>query len=255
MEYRTIRPATFSTESADEAIGPASELILDEVELRVLGSLVEKETTTPEYYPLTLNALCSACNQKSSRHPVVSYTPTEVGAALTTLREKGLATEITSSEASRVARYRHLFLERFQINQREAAVLCVLMLRGPQTIGEIRGRSERLFPFNSLEEVEESLALLASEEARPLVVRLARAPGTKESRYAHQIGGVVNAAEVSVADPASPSRMRAAISGRPELQPDLPDERVTALEQEVNDLKERLAEIERQFEDFRRVLE
>jgi uncharacterized protein YceH (UPF0502 family) len=130
------------------------------------------------------------------------------------------------------------------------------MLRGPQTIGEIRGRSERLFPFNSLEEVEESLALLASEEARPLVVKLARAPGTKEFRYAHQVGGVVAADEVSVADPASSPRMRAAGgSGRPELQADLPDERMTTLEQEVNDLKERLAEIERQFEDFRRVLE
>ena len=191
MEYRTIRPAMFSTESADEAIGPASELTLDEVELRLLGSLVEKETTTPEYYPLTLNALCSACNQKSSRHPVVSYSSAEVNAALARLREKGLATEITSSEGSRVARYRHLFLVRLQLNQREAAVLCVLMLRGPQTIGEIRGRSERLFQFSSLDEVEESLALLASEEGRPLVVKLPRAAGTKESRYAHQVGVLV----------------------------------------------------------------
>jgi hypothetical protein len=251
MEYRTIRPAQFSAESRAEPGGSASELVLDEVEIRLLGSLVEKETTTPEYYPLTLNALTSACNQKSSRNPVVSHTSDEVGAALGTLREKGLATEITSREAGRVARYRHLFLERFQLNRREAAVLCVLMLRGPQTVGEIRGRSERLFEFSSLAEVEESLALLAAEESGPLVVKLPRVPGTKESRYAHQLGGTIAAGEAPPPAPTTPAATPLPLS----RQPNLADERVTVLQQEVNDLKERLSAIERQFEDFRRVLE
>ena len=150
-----------------------------------------------------------------------------------------------------MARYRHLFLERFQLNRREAAVLCVLMLRGPQTVGEIRGRTERLFEFGSLAEVEESLALLASEEARPLVAKLPRVPGTKDSRYAHQLGGDIPVDEAPPRGPSASAAAPAPLSRQPELE----DERVTALEQEMNDLKERLTEIERQFEDFRRVLE
>ena len=172
MEYRTIRPAQFTSRMGAEPAEEVGELILDDVETRVLGSLVEKEATTPDYYPLTLNSLTSACNQKSSRDPVVSYSSDEVGAALTRLREKSLATEITSRDGGRVAHYRHLFLERLQLNRREAAVLFVLMLRGPQTVGEIRGRSARLFEFASLAEVEESLAVLAAEEPRPFVSRL-----------------------------------------------------------------------------------
>ena len=241
MDYRTIRPATFNQSAGAEPAIPASELVLDDREIRVVGSLVEKETTTPDYYPLTLNALVSACNQKSSRDPVVAYSADEVSATLDRLREKDLATEIRSSEGGRVSRYRHLFLERFQLNRREAAVLCVLMLRGPQTTGEIRGRSARLYEFESLSEVEESIALLSQEEPRPFVVKLPRAPGTKEPRYAHQLGG-----EVDITEPAPP---------QPVVAQEPHTDRVSVPEQELEDVKQRLSELERQFEDFRRLLE
>ena len=241
MDYRTIRPARFDQGAGTEPAIPASELLLDGIELRVVGSLVEKETTTPDYYPLTLNALVSACNQKSSRDPVVSYTSEEVSATLDRLREKDLATEIRSSDGGRVSRYRHLFLERFQLNRREAAVLCVLMLRGPQTTGEIRGRSSRLYEFESLAEVDQSIALLSREEPRPFVVKLPRAPGTKESRYAHQLGGEVDVSELAIAEPVASHEPRA--------------DRVSTLEHELDDVKQRLADLERQFEDFRRLLE
>jgi len=241
MDYRTIRPARFDQGAGAEPAIPASELLLDDIELRVVGSLVEKETTTPDYYPLTLNALVSACNQKSSRDPVVSYTSEEVSATLDRLREKDLATEIRSNDGGRVSRYRHLFLERFQLNRSEAAMLCVLMLRGPQTTREIRGRSSRLYEFESSADVEQSIALLAQEEPRPFVVKLPRVPGTKESRYAHQLGGEVDVSELAIAEPVASQEPRA--------------DRVSTLEHELDDVKQRLADLERQFEDFRRLLE
>ena len=241
MDYRTIRPARFNQGAGAEPAIPASELLLDDVELRVVGSLVEKETTTPDYYPLTLNALVSACNQKSSRDPVVSYSSDEVSATLDALREKDLATEIRSSDGGRVARYRHLFLERFQLNRREAAVLCVLILRGHQTSGEIRGRSSRLYEFESLAEVEQSIALLSQEEPRPFVIKLPRAPGTKESSYAHQLGGELDVSEMPVAEPVTSREPRT--------------DRMSTLQQELDDVKQRLSDLERQFEDFRRLLE
>lgn len=241
MDYRTIRPAKFGESAGAEPAIPASELLLDDIEIRVVGSLVEKETTTPDYYPLTLNALVSACNQKSSRDPVVAYSAEEVHSTLDRLREKDLATEIRTSDGGRVSRFRHLFLERFQLNPREAAVLCILMLRGPQTVGEIRGRTGRLFEFSSLAEVEESVALLSQEEPRPFVVKLPRAPGTKESRYAHQLGGEVDISEMPVAEHVVSREPRA--------------DRVSVLEEELNDVKQRLADLERQFEDFRQLLE
>jgi uncharacterized protein YceH (UPF0502 family) len=159
------------------------EHILNDAEVRVLGALIEKEITTPEYYPLSLNALVAACNQSSNRHPVVHYDEGEVGAAADTLREKGLVHLVDRGE-SRVSKYRHVLYEAMNMSRQAIAVMCVLMLRGPQTVGEIRTRSNRLYDFISLEDVETTLNSLMSGES-PLIVRLPRQTGQKEVRYAH----------------------------------------------------------------------
>src|SRR5579884_471883 len=166
----------------------ASEPLLSPVEARVLGALIEKEITTPEYYPLSLNALVNACNQKSNRDPVVAYDDDTVEDALELLRAKGLAVRITGS-GSRVPKHAHRFGEKFNFGRRELAILCELMLRGPQTTGELRNRSERMHHFDDLDEVETILQRLMEHEPDPLVVRLARQPGEKEARYAHLLCG------------------------------------------------------------------
>src|SRR5215469_178162 len=139
---------------------------LSEVEVRVLASLIEKESTTPEYYPLSLNALTLACNQKTNRDPVVSYDEELVTEALDSLRAKKLA---RSQAGSRVVKYEHSFLEVYNLGRRELALLCTLMLRGPQTLGELRDRSERMRPFSDLEEVEACLETLMRQEPHALV--------------------------------------------------------------------------------------
>jgi uncharacterized protein YceH (UPF0502 family) len=154
-------------------------------EIRVLGALIEKQITTPDYYPLTLNSLTNACNQLTNRDPVVSYDEQTVVRALDALREKRLATLFSGAE-SRVAKYKHTLTDAILLTPAEVALLCVLMLRGPQTVGELRTRAERLFPFDNLPEVEEALNALAARPERPLVAKLPRQPGTKESRYAHR---------------------------------------------------------------------
>jgi uncharacterized protein YceH (UPF0502 family) len=159
---------------------------LDATETRVLGALLEKEITTPDYYPLSTNALVNACNQKSNREPVVAYDDGEVEDALANLRAKGLATRVSGE--SRVAKHEQRFTEKFNLGRREAALLCVLMLRGPQTPGELRGRSERLFPFDDLEALESTLARLAEME---YVKKLPRRTGFKEQRWAHLLAGDV----------------------------------------------------------------
>ena len=136
---------------------------LDAVEARVLGSLLEKESTTPDYYPLSLNALVNACNQRSNREPVVAYDEDTVESALERLRAKGLALRITGGD-SRVPKHAQRFTEKFNLGRREAALICVLMLRGPQTVGELRGRTERLYSFEDLEGVEATLDRLAEME-------------------------------------------------------------------------------------------
>jgi len=141
---------------------------LQPTEVRVLGALVEKEITTPEYYPLTLNALVNACNQKSSREPVVNYGEDTVSQALTLLRNKGLSLRITGA-GHRVEKYGHTLGEKLNLGRREVALLCVLMLRGPQTVGELRGRTERMHNFEDLEEVERCLEALAARDPDPLV--------------------------------------------------------------------------------------
>ncbi|MDQ2711410.1 MAG: YceH family protein [Acidobacteriota bacterium] len=160
--------------------------LLDEVEVRVLGTLIEKEATTPEYYPLSLNALVNGCNQKSNRDPVVNYDAESVEAALEGLREKKLALFITGS--GRVGKYAQRISESFNLGRRESAVLCTLLLRGPQTLGEIKDRSERMFAFGDLSETEVVLEKLSEWEGGPLVRKLGRQPGQKEARYAHLLG-------------------------------------------------------------------
>lgn len=234
MEYRTIRMAP--PLAPGEASSPLDEgVVLSPQEARALGCLVEKELTTPDYYPLTLNSLVAACNQKSSRNPVVEYSEAEVMAALDGLREKRLANRVTSSDG-RVARYRHLFHDAFRLTQQQGAALCVMLLRGPQTVGEIRQRSQRLYPFETLDEVEETIEELATKSPAPLVVRLARRPGEKEARYAHLLSGEPDEATAGAAE--GPSR-----------QPK--PGRVEALEAEVAELRERLGALEAEFEQFR----
>lgn len=159
-------------------------LLLTEPEARVLGSLIEKELTTPDYYPLTLNALLNACNQKSNRDPVVSYDDSIVLGAIDRLRDKRLALVITGAE-HRVPKYAHRAYETLNLGRRELSLLCVLLLRGPQTLGELKERTSRMHEFDDLETVESVLSRLASLEPEPVVVRLERQPGMREARWAH----------------------------------------------------------------------
>ncbi len=216
--------------------------ILNEFELRVLGSLVEKQISTPDYYPITLNALTNACNQKNHRDPVVSYTEGDVTRALESLRMKQLAF-LFDGATSRVAKYGNFFQKVYNLEPAEVAILGVLMLRGPQTPGELRSRTPHLHAFNSLPGVEEVLQKLATRP-EPLVVKLPRLPGTKEARYAHLLGGDVHT-ETAVAAPAGEVPAPAAPA-----QPD----RVTKLEAEVESLKQQLSELKSQFDDLKRQL-
>src|SRR5262245_28710092 len=196
---------------------------LNDVEVRVLGSLIEKEITTPDYYPLSLNALVAACNQSSNRNPVMYLDEATVAKATDTLREKKVLHQVERSE-SRVPRYRHILYEAMNLGRPAIAVMCVLMLRGPQTIGEIRTRSSRLYDFSSLGEVETMLNSLMAAQT-PLVVRLPRQTGQKEVRYAHLLSGEVRLTE-------------------PDMEPD----RIGKLEREVDDLKKQFEQFRKQFE-------
>ncbi len=200
---------------------------LDAVETRVLGALLEKEIATPDYYPLSLNALVNACNQKSNREPVVSYDDATVEEALAGLRAKGLALRITGGD-SRVPKHAQRFTEQFNLGRREAAVICVLMLRGPQTVGELRGRTERLYPFDDLEAVESTINRLAE---MGFAARLPRQAGFKEPRYGQMLSGPIESSEEAAA-PTPPST---------------PD-RIAALETALADLR-------REFEEFRKRFE
>ena len=214
---------------------------LNEIEVRVLGSLVEKEITTPDYYPLSLNALINACNQKSNRDPVMALDESVVTQALDSLNEKNLAGQVSSAD-SRVPKYVHRMQEVFNFDRREMAVLCVLLLRGPQTPGELRGRAERMYRFDDLAVVESALRHLMEREP-PLVKKLARQPGTKESRYAHLLAGDVEgwiAPEEAQPVPAA--------GGQDE-------QRITRLETEVQSLRTEIADLRHQLEDFRKQFE
>jgi hypothetical protein len=215
------------------------ELHLDAVETRVLGSLMEKDITTPEYYPLTLNALLAACNQKSNREPVMELDEASVRAALRSLEEKGLA-GLARAEG-RVARFEHRMGEVLNLGRRESALLCTLLLRGPQTPGELRGRSERMHRLEDLDEVQLVLQKLM-EHNPPLVKLLPRQPGTKEARYVGLFGGH----ESDVEDSAVIAGGTPAVSR---------DERIATLESEIAQLRAEFEVLRQQFADFRRQFE
>ncbi len=223
----------------------AEEVFLNDAEVRVLGSLIEKQITTPEYYPLTLNALTHACNQISNRDPVVAYDEKQVVRALESLREKNLAYIFYGSE-SRVPKYKHVVPEVLHLTPPQVALMCVLMLRGPQTVGELRGRSLRLYEFKELAEVEATLEELSKSEPQPLVARLPRQPGRKESRYAHLLSGQIEIEAQEMAAPRVEPARREVLAE---------NERVARLEAEVEALRREVAELRQQLDDFRKQFE
>lgn len=207
--------------------------VLTDIETRVLGALVEKQVTTPEYYPLTLNALTLACNQKNNRYPVTSYSESQVSAAVESLREKNLAYVFYGS-TSRVPKFKHVMPEVLHLNNAEVALMCVLMLRGPQTPGELRGNGARLYEFAGLEEIEQTLNRLISREDEPLVVRLPRQAGQKEVRFAHLLSGEPKIEAVTSTDHPQP---------------------VETLGQKVERLATEIEDLRRQFEQFKKQFE
>ena len=214
--------------------------ILSEVETRVLGALIEKGLTTPEYYPLSLNALVNACNQKSNRDPVMNVDETAVAQALRALDKEGLAGPADSMD-NRVTKYEHRLQEAFNFDRREIAILCVLLLRGPQTPGELRGRAERMHPFEDLGQVQSTLRRLAQRE-QPLVKVLLRQSGTKEARYAHLLSGDVHTPAPEARD--VPAKTGAGNDERIALLED----KLAGLQNDVSDLKQQLAAFRKQFE-------
>jgi len=217
--------------------------LLNSTETRVLGSLIEKQITTPEYYPLTLNSLTAACNQKNNRNPVTSLTESEVDEALYTLRDKNLA-YVFHGSTSRVPKYKHVAPEVLHLTPPELAAMCVLMLSGPQTVGEIRTRGYRLYEFTGLDEVEETLRSLITRDEEPLVVALPRQPGQKEARFAHLLSGAPAIEEMTETHAVEKSHRRANDS-----------ERVAKLEEQVQALTDQIEGLTKQFEEFKKQFE
>jgi uncharacterized protein len=216
-------------------------IILSETQARVLGALIEKDITTPDYYPLSLNALVNACNQKNNREPVMNLDENSVRDALRGLQDNGLAGPAGGAD-SRVTKYEHRIQEVFNFTRAETAIMCVLLLRGPQTPGELRGRTERMHRFEELADVQSTLQRLIERDP-PLVKVLPRQPGTKESRYAHLLCGETAGWEAP-AEPA-PSASRGGHD----------DERVARLESEVAELRREVAELRQQVESFKKQFE
>lgn len=206
--------------------------LLDPVEVRVLGALIEKEGTTPEYYPLSLNSLINACNQKSNRDPVVDFDEDTALDALDRLREKMLVLKVTGS--GRVDKYAQRISETLNLGRREMALLCLLLLRGPQTLGELKDRSERLFSFTDLSETESVLDKLNQWPGGALVKKLPRQPGQKEARYAHLLSG------------------EPAITGTEPIA--APTGKVAQIEQDLSQLRTEFDDLRRRFEDLERQL-
>ncbi len=221
------------------------ELTLNNIEVRVLGALIEKELTTPEYYPLSLNALSAACNQKSNRNPVMSLEETDVVRALESLRTKQLAWR-RSTAGSRVSKYEHNFMARWKFSPQQVAAMCVLMLRGPQTIGEIRGRTGRMYAFSDLADVEVAINTLITHEEGPFVIELPRLPGRKENRFTHLLAG-------------EPSLEESAVQQVPldeaTLVVQAENERISALEEQMSQVKKELEELNRKFAEFKKEFE
>jgi uncharacterized protein YceH (UPF0502 family) len=222
---------------------PTQPIRLTPNEARVLGALVEKEVTTPEYYPLSLNALINACNQRSNREPVMDLDEEAVRQALHGLEDDGLAGRARSSDG-RVTKYEHWLGEAFNFSRAETALVCVLLLRGPQTPGELRGRTERMHRFEEITDVLAGLQKLMEREPS-LAVMMPRQPGTKESRYAHLLSGPVEAAPPT-AQPAFAPAYTPAFSGDPADQ----DGRIAQLEATVAQLKQELEALRKRFDDL-----
>ncbi len=205
----------------------------------MLGALLEKDITTPEYYPLTLNALVNACNQKSNRDPAVNYDDAIVNHALESLRAKQL-TGIITGPGNRVPKYTHRFSDRLNLGRRENALLTELMLRGYQTVGELRNRAARMYEFSDLEEVEACLRGMMDRDGRPLVTQMPHLPGTKEVRWAHLLSG----------PPAPESAVQPATTPASSTS-----ERIAALETEAAALRSEIENLKAQFQEFRKQFE
>jgi uncharacterized protein YceH (UPF0502 family) len=236
-------------------------MTLDPIQLRVLGALIEKEITTPENYPLSLNSLISACNQRSSRDPVLDLTEDEVRQAVHSLEDSGVVSPVRDS---RVPKYEHRIRTVLNLRRDETAILCLLLLRGPQTPGELRGRADRMYSFDDIGSVQSTLERMASrgsavtsdaphdtpnDQATPLVVQLARQPGSRESRYAHLLGGPVAAAQQEpVRSRATTAEAPALTNLKSELRSDLISEVESALQAKFEDrlveLSNRIAALE-----------
>ncbi len=214
---------------------------LTETEARVIGALIEKQLTTPEYYPLTLNALVNACNQKNNREPVVSYDEKTVADALENLRDRNLVYVFYGS-TSRVPKYKHMLPSVYELSEPETAIICEMLLRGPQTLGELRGRCERLYEFSSLGEVQETLDGLMRRDD-PLVLRLPVQPGRKEARFAHLLHGEIDIDALAAAPTVRSSRGVVDVDRIEKLESE-----VTGLRGEIESLKQTFDEFRKQFE-------
>ena len=208
---------------------------MNEMEARIVGCLVEKQLTTPEYYPLTLNALVAACNQKTNREPVTNYGESEIERALDKLRDKNLVYVFYGS-SSRVPKYKHMLPNVYELDERETALVSVLMLRGAQTIGELNQRTGRLYEFSGLNEISETLDALAKRE-EPIVFKLERQPGQKEARYAHLLSGAIDV-ESYARESANAQIPRA--------------DRIAELEKEIENLKNEFNQFRESFEEFKK---
>lgn len=214
------------------------DILLNEVEARIVGCLIEKEATTPEYYPLTLNALVNACNQKSNRFPIVEYDEKTVSDALEDLRDKNIVYVFYGSN-SRVPKYKHILPKLLEIDLHEVAIICVLLLRGFQTIGELKERSQRIYEFTGLEEVLRTLDELKKRH-EPLVTELPKQPGQKESRYAHLLSGEIS--EEALATTAfTPAQAK--------------QDQIARLEAEIAILKSGYEELRNEFAEFKKQFE
>jgi uncharacterized protein len=219
---------------------------LSSVEIRVLATLIEKEITTPDYYPMTLNALTNACNQKTNREPITALDESEVTAAFEIATKQGLA-RFVDEGASRVAKYRQRLIEQLKLTPAQTAILCELMLRGAQTLGELKGRADRMYSFPSLADVEITLSQLAAHthdgSPKPLVMRLPRQAGQKEARFTHLLAGTPDL--TALADDSQSKHNN-------ERNNENNSERIAQLERDVATLNADLSELRSTFEAFRR---
>lgn len=211
-------------------------LPLEPFEIRILGALIEKEHTTPEYYPMTLRALTAACNQKSNRHPVLQLSEDEVSRTLDELRKKRLVT-LVHEHRSRVPKFEHRFAEALEVDRQETAILMELMLRGPQTLAELKARGSRIYPFSAMIQVEAAMERLMSRNPQAMATDLPRQKGQKEPRYAHLLGGEPPIQE-------SPTEV-------PDVQATQSSDRMAELELEIRALRQELDALKQEFESFK----